>query len=84
LAYTAALERAARQPWRRQYAAAEPVNPGPPTEFRADVGDGARARACEVPDPDRVPWVSFGLAGPLFGYDDDRDPVGLPSIADTG
>jgi hypothetical protein len=30
-----------------------------------------------------VAWVSFGLAGPLFGYDDDRDPVELPSIADA-
>ena len=80
------LERAARQPWRRQYAVAERVNPGPPPVFRADVGDRARARAraCEVPDPGRVAWVSFGLAGPLFGYDYDRDPVGLPSIADTG
>jgi len=24
--------------------------------------------------------VSFGLAGPLFGFDDDRDPVLLPPI----
>jgi hypothetical protein len=31
-----------------------------------------------------VEWVSFGLAGPLFAYDDDRDSVGLPSIADAG
>ena len=45
------LERAARQPWRRQYAGAEPVNPGPPPVFRADLGEPARARvACGIPD----------------------------------
>jgi hypothetical protein len=80
------LERAARQPWRRQYAAAEPVNPGPPPVFRADIEDRARerARACGVPDPSRVVWVSFGFAGPAFGYDDDRDPVLLPPITTAG
>ena len=37
---------------------------------------------CEVPDPDRVARVLYsGLAGPAFGYDDDRDPVLLPLIA---
>jgi hypothetical protein len=73
------LERAARQ---RQNAVAEPVNPGPPPVFRADLGDPARARAraCGIPDADRVAWVSFGLSGPLFGFDDDRDPVLLPPI----
>jgi hypothetical protein len=35
------LERAARQPWRRQYAIVERVNPGPPPVFRADVGGRA-------------------------------------------
>ena len=80
------LERAARQPWRRQYAAAEPVNPGPPPVFRADLRDPARARAraCGIPDADRVAWVSFGLSGPLFGFDDDRDPVLLPPIVGAG
>jgi hypothetical protein len=76
------LERAVRQPWRQQYATAEPVNPGPPPVFRADLGDRARARAraCGLPDPARVAWVSFGVAGAAFGYDDDREPVLLPPI----
>ena len=80
------MEWAARQPWRRQYALTERVNPGPSAVFRADLGEQARARArvCEVPDPDRVAWVSFGLSGPAFGYDDDRDPVLLPSISEAG
>ena len=80
------MEWAARQPWRRQYALTERVNPGPSAVFRADLGEQARARArvCEVPDPDRVAWVSFGLSGPAFGYDDDRDPELLPSIAEAG
>jgi len=28
--------------------------------------------------------VSFGHAGPLFGFDDDRDPVLLPPIIAAG
>jgi len=82
------LERAARQPWRRQYAAAERVNPGPPAPdvWRADLGDQARAiaAACGIPDAGRVVWVSYGSNGPLFGYDDDRDPVTLPRIVEVG
>jgi hypothetical protein len=31
-----------------------------------------------------VAWVSFGFAGPAFGYDDDRDPVLLPAITAAG
>ena len=53
------LERAARQPWRRQHAKVEPVNPGPPPVFRADRGDQARviAHACGIRDADRVAWI---------------------------
>ena len=82
------LERAARQPWRRQYAMVERVNPGPPAPdvWRAEVGEPARERAhaCGVPDADRVAWASFGPSGPAFGYEDDRDPVTLPRIAEVG
>ncbi len=82
------LERAARQPGRRQYATVERVNPGPPAQdvWRADLGDRARAiaRECGIPDPDRVAWVSFGHAGPLFGFDDDRDTVLLSPITAAG
>ena len=58
------------------------MNPGPPPVFRADVGE--RARAGGVPVPGRVAWVSFGFAGPAFGYDDDRDPVLLPALTAAG
>jgi hypothetical protein len=34
----------------------------------------------------RAGWrgASFGLSGPAFGYDDDRDPVLLPAITAAG
>jgi hypothetical protein len=75
------LDRAARQPRRRQYAAAERVNP-PPATYRSDSGDRARerARACGFPDPDSVTWVRFGLNGIKFAYTDDRDPVLLAPL----
>jgi hypothetical protein len=61
------LEREARQPWRRQYATAERVNPGPPAPdvWRADLGDQARAiaAACGIPDAGRSCGCRTGATG---------------------